>query len=53
MVIIETFERSGAPRYRPTVPVRIDTSWPPSPDHHARTLLTPACCQSAARPLGQ
>jgi hypothetical protein len=26
MIIIETFERGGAPRYRPTVPVRIDTS---------------------------
>jgi hypothetical protein len=26
IVIIETFERGGAPRYRPTIPVRIDTS---------------------------
>jgi hypothetical protein len=26
MIIIETFERGGAPRYRPTVPIRIDTS---------------------------
>jgi hypothetical protein len=26
MIIIETFERGGAPRYRPTVAIRIDTS---------------------------
>jgi Putative transposase/Transposase zinc-binding domain len=26
MVIIETFERGAAPRYRPTAPIRIDTS---------------------------
>jgi hypothetical protein len=26
MLIIETFERVGMPRYRPTVPIRIDTS---------------------------
>jgi hypothetical protein len=26
MIIIETFERGCAPRYRPTVPIRIDTS---------------------------
>ncbi len=26
MIIIETFERGGAPRYRPTVPIGIDSS---------------------------
>ena len=26
MIIIETFERGGTPRYRPTVPIRIDSS---------------------------
>jgi Putative transposase len=26
MIIIETFERGGAPRYHPTVPIRIDSS---------------------------
>ena len=26
MIIIETFERGGAPRYRPTAPIRIDSS---------------------------
>jgi len=26
MIIIETFERGASPRYRPTVPIRIDTS---------------------------
>ena len=26
MIIIETFERGSTPRYRPTVPIRIDTS---------------------------
>ena len=26
MIIIETFERGGEPRYRPTVPIRIDSS---------------------------
>jgi hypothetical protein len=26
MIIIETFERGGAPRYRPTVSIRIDSS---------------------------
>ena len=26
MIIIETFERGCAPRYRPTVPIQIDTS---------------------------
>ena len=26
MIIIETFERGSTPRYRPTVPIRIDAS---------------------------
>jgi Putative transposase len=26
MIIIETFERGGTPRHRPTIPIRIDTS---------------------------
>ena len=26
MIIVETFERGSTPRYRPTVPIRIDTS---------------------------
>jgi Putative transposase/Transposase zinc-binding domain len=26
MIVIETFERGGAPRHRPTIPIRIDTS---------------------------
>jgi Putative transposase len=26
IIIIETFERGSTPRYRPTVPIRIDTS---------------------------
>jgi hypothetical protein len=26
MIIIETFERGGAPRYRPTAPIGIDSS---------------------------
>jgi hypothetical protein len=26
MIIIETFERGCAPRYRPSIPIRIDTS---------------------------
>jgi hypothetical protein len=40
MIIIETFERGCAPRYRPTVPSRIDSSGLLSPGHHTPMLFS-------------